>query len=92
VENEMTDSGLDIHAMFEAKMGFSANEIELNDEQIKKFLLLCQQSYLEDEGMMEESHDDDGEIVEDGDMKVIKLHGNDAAHMMDKLLGNGENY
>ena len=42
-------SGVDMHAMFEAKMGFLAEDVPLSEEQLEKFLLLCQQAYLEDE-------------------------------------------
>ena len=34
-------AGVDMHAMFEAKMGFPAEDVPLDDTQLEKFLLLC---------------------------------------------------
>tara|TARA_R100000656_G_scaffold117522_1_gene90896 strand:- start:2889 stop:3167 length:279 start_codon:yes stop_codon:yes gene_type:complete len=78
-------SGVDMKEMFEAKMGFSVDEIGLTDDQLTKFLLLCHQTYLQEEGIME-SEDESG-IEEEGTVKVIKLQGGDASNMMDEILG-----
>jgi hypothetical protein len=78
-------SGIDMKEMFEAKMGFSVDEVGLTDDQLTKFLLLCQQTYLKEEGIMEA--EDESGIEEEGTVKVIKLQGGDASNMMDEILG-----
>jgi len=85
-------SGVDMKEMFEAKMGFSADEIGLTDDQLTKFLLLCHQTYLKEEGIMESEEDDSTEIEEEGSVKVIKLHGGDASNVMDEILGGHSDY
>ena len=75
--------GVDLHAMFEAKMGFSASEVPMDDDQVEKFLLLCQQANLEAEGLM-------GEEEEEADVKVIKVHSSgDLMGAMDDILKKG---
>jgi hypothetical protein len=65
-------------------MGFSRNEegLELTDEQLVNFLLLCHQTMMlpQDEEMEEEEH---------GDMKVkiIKMDSGNAHEMMNDILG-----
>ena len=66
-------------------MGFSRNEegLELTDEQLVNFLLLCHQTMMlphEEEEMEEEEH---------GDMKVkiIKMDSGNAHEMMNDILG-----
>jgi hypothetical protein len=82
-------SDIDMKGMFEAKMGFSADDVPLDEAQLERFLLLCHQSYLEDEGLMA-SEEEYSEVEEDADVKVVKIHkGADALGMMDKLLGKG---
>lgn len=74
--------------LFEEKMGFSRSEegLELSDEQLVNFLLLCHQTMM----LPEEE-----EIVEDdehhGDMKVkvIKMDSGNMHEMMNDILGHG---
>jgi len=67
-------------------MGFSRNEegLELTDEQLVNFLLLCHQSMMlpQEEEMEEEEH---------GDMKVkiIKMDSGNMHEMMNDVLGHG---
>ena len=87
----MAENAVDMKGMFEAKMGFSADDVPLDDEQLEKFLMLCHQSYLESEGLMGDGQKvgDYEEELDDGKMKVkvIKLHNGDAHGIMDKILG-----
>lgn len=85
-------SGVDMKEMFEAKMGFSSDEIGLTDDQLTKFLLLCHQTYLKDEGIMESDDSEGSEVEEEGSVKVIKLSKGDAANMMDQVLGGHSDY
>ena len=71
--------------LFKEKMGFprDAEGLELSDEQLVNFLLLCHQTMMlphEDEEMEEEEH---------GDMKVkiIKMDSGNAHEMMNEMLG-----
>ena len=82
-------SDIDMKGMFEAKMGFSADDVPLDDSQLERFLLLCHQSYLKDEGLMEgeDSYEEDEmESMDDSNVKVVKIHGGDVHGMMDKIL------
>tara|TARA_R100001015_G_C4625688_1_gene184317 strand:- start:1318 stop:1572 length:255 start_codon:yes stop_codon:yes gene_type:complete len=74
---------VDMKAMFEAKMGFSSDDVPLDDSQLENFLMLCHETMLKDSGMME-----DEEMMEDNEMqvKVIKIHDGDVHGMMDKVL------
>ena len=72
--------------LFQEKMGFSRNEegLELNDEQLVNFLLLCHQTMMlpqEEEMEEEEGH---------GDMKVkiIKMDSGNMHEMMNEVLGH----
>ena len=87
-DEEVDVSDIDMKGMFEAKMGFSADDIPLDEAQLQRFLLLCQKSYLEDEGLMS-TEEEYSEVEEDADAKVVKIHSGDALGMMDKLLGKG---
>tara|TARA_R100001244_G_scaffold66962_1_gene54950 strand:+ start:28 stop:300 length:273 start_codon:yes stop_codon:yes gene_type:complete len=87
-DEEVDVSDIDMKGMFEAKMGFSADDVPLDDSQLQRFLLLCQKSYLEEEGLMS-SEEDYSEVEEDSDVKVVKIHGGDVHGMMNKLLGKG---
>ena len=78
----MAEEVVVMRAMFEAKMGFSADDVPLDDEQLENFLLLCQQSQLEAEGLMGEDEE------EEMNVKVIKVHDGNVHGMMDKLLGS----
>ena len=46
-------NNVDVMGMFEAKMGFSASEVPMPEEQVTQFMLLCQQQML---GLPEEEH------------------------------------
>lgn len=87
-DEEVDVSDIDMKGMFEAKMGFSADDVPLDDSQLERFLLLCQKSYLEEEGLMK-NEEDYSEVEEDSDVKVVKIHGGDVHGMMNKLLGKG---
>ena len=83
--------------LFEEKMGFPHNTdgLELSDEQLINFLLLCHQEnvlgdeYSDEEEMM---YEDDEEMMEmpdgkDVKVKVMKLDGGNVHDMINKLLG-----
>jgi hypothetical protein len=78
--------------MFMHKMGFAHDEsgLDMTDEQLVNFLLLCQQNYImgdEDEDEEEYEEMDDGGSVK---VKVMRLgSGDDMRSMMDELLGHG---
>ena len=67
--------------LFVEKMGFphDAEGLELSDDQLVNFLLLCHQMQY---GMMEEEY-------EEGDMKVkvMKIGDGDVHEMMNQILG-----
>jgi hypothetical protein len=74
--------------LFEEKMGFphTAEGLELTDDQLVNFLLLCYQGMVlpDEEEEMEEEH-------MDGDMKVkvMKVDSGDMRSVMDEILGHG---
>jgi len=74
--------------LFMAKMGFAhdAEGLELSDDQLVNFLLLCYQGMVlpDEEEEMEEEH-------MDGDMKVkvMKVDSGDMRSVMDQILGHG---
>ena len=75
--------------LFMAKMGFAhdAEGLELSDDQLVNFLLLCYQGMVlpdEEEEEIEEEH-------MDGDMKVkvMKVDSGDMRSVMDQILGHG---
>ena len=79
--------------MFEHKMGFShdADGLDMSDEQLVNFLLLCHHGMGDDDEEYEEEYDDE-EMMEmpDGNdvkVKVMKLDGGNVHEMMNKLLG-----
>jgi len=83
-------------ALFMAKMGFphNADGLDLSDDQLINFLLLCHQVMVGIDG--EDYEDDMYEDVEEemmevpsGDVKVkvMKLDGGNVHEMMNKLLG-----
>ena len=83
-------------ALFMAKMGFphNADGLDLSDDQLVNFLLLCHQVMVGIDG--EDYEDDMYEDVEEemmevpsGDVKVkvMKLDGGNVHEMMNKLLG-----
>ena len=74
--------------LFMEKMGFAHDSegLELTEEQLVNFLLLCHQM---EYGVGAESEDDE----EEGDVKVkvMKVHsGGDMSEMMDEILGHGQ--
>ncbi len=83
--------------MFENKMGFShdADGLDMSDEQLVNFLLMCQQEYVmgdDDEEYDDEEYEDEDEMMEmphgkDVKVKVMKLDGGNVHEMMNKLLG-----
>jgi len=74
--------------LFMAKMGFAHDTegLELSDDQLVNFLLLCYQGMVlpDEEEEMEEEH-------MDGDMKVkvMKVDSGDMHSVMDQILGHG---
>ena len=74
--------------LFEEKMGFShdADGLELSDDQLVNFLLLCYQGMIlpEEEEEMEEEHMD-GDVK----VKVMKVDSGDMRGVMDEILGHG---
>jgi len=75
--------------LFEEKMGFShdADGLELSDDQLVNFLLLCHQIMIlpeeEEEMPMEEHMDGDVKV------KVMKVDSGDMRSVMDEILGHG---
>jgi hypothetical protein len=79
--------------MFEHKMGFAhdADGLDMSDEQLVNFLLLCHHGMGDDDEEYEEEYDDE-EMMEmprgkDVKVKVMKLDGSNVHEMMNKLLG-----
>ena len=77
--------------LFEEKMGFphNADGLDMSDDQLVNFLLLCHQG---EYGMYddEEYEEEDMEMMDDGkDMKVkvMKVGSGDVHEMMNKILG-----
>ena len=77
--------------LFMAKMGFAhdAEGLELSDDQLVNFLLLCYQGMVlpdeEEEIEMEEDHHMDGDVK----VKVMKVDSGDMQSVMDQILGHG---
>ena len=74
--------------LFMEKMGFPHNDpgLELSDDQLVNFLLLCYQ------GMMlpdEEEEEDYEEMDGDVKVKVMKVDSGDMRGVMDEILGHG---
>lgn len=76
--------------LFMEKMGFAHDSegLELSDDQLVNFLLLCQQM---EYGVGAESEDEEMEEMDDKGMKVkvIKVKGGDMSSIMDEMLGHG---
>ena len=74
--------------LFEEKMGFThdADGLELSDDQLVNFLLLCHQIMIlpEEEEIEEEEHMD-GDVK----VKVMKVDSGDMRSVMDEILGHG---
>lgn len=78
--------------MFMHKMGFAHDEsgLDMTDEQLVNFLLLCQQTYIM--GDEDEDEEEYEEMDEEGGMKVKVMRigsGGDMRDIMDELLGHG---
>ena len=74
--------------LFMEKMGFArdAEGLELSDNQLVNFLLLChQEMIIPEENDEEEMEDHDGKVK----VKVMKVDSGDMRGMMDKILGHG---
>ena len=78
---------VDMKARFEAKMGFSADDVPLDEQQLENFLMLCHEMLLKEHGMME----DDEMEEDDVEVRVIKVHDGDVHGMMNKVL-QGHDY
>ena len=75
--------------LFMEKMGFAHDTegLELSDDQLVNFLLLCHQMEF---GIGDMSSLEDEEMAEDGmKVKVIKVKGGDMSNIMDEVLGHG---
>jgi hypothetical protein len=66
----MAHSDIDVMAMFEAKMGFPASEVPMDEEQVTKFMLLCQQKML---GLPEEAYTEEGSMENGSSVKIIHV-------------------
>ena len=73
-------------ALFMEKMGFAHDSegLELTDEQVVNFLLLCHQEMVMPEEEMEDEHMD-GDVK----VKVMKVDSGDMRGVMDEILGSG---
>ena len=73
-------------ALFMEKMGFAHDSegLELTDEQVVNFLLLCHQEMIMPEEEMEEEHMD-GDVK----VKIMKVDSGDMRGVMDEILGHG---
>ena len=74
--------------LFMEKMGFPHNApgLELSDDQLVNFLLLCyQEMVLPDEEEEEEYEEMDGDVK----VKVMKVDSGDMRGVMDEILGHG---
>ena len=72
--------------LFEEKMGFphDSKGLELTEEQLTNFLLLCMQEMIMPE---EEEHEE--EMDGDVKVKIMKVDSGDMRGMMDEILGHG---
>ena len=74
-------------ALFMEQMGFAhdSDGLELTDEQVVNFLLLCHQEMIlpEEEEMQEEDMEGDVKV------KVMKVDSGDMRGVMDEILGSG---
>jgi len=78
--------------LFMEKMGFAHDSegLELSDDQLVNFLLLCQQMEYGVGADSEDEDYDEEEMSEDGmKVKVIKVKGGDMRSIMDEMLGHG---
>jgi hypothetical protein len=78
--------------LFEDKMGFAhnANGLDMTDDQLVNFLLLCHHGMMEsDEEVMEEDVSEDEMVDGKVKVKVMKVDGGDMSGIMDEILGHG---
>ena len=78
--------------LFEDKMGFAhnANGLDMTDDQLVNFLLLCHHGMMEsDEEVMEEDVSEDEMSNGKVKVKVMKVDGGDMSGIMDEILGHG---
>lgn len=76
--------------LFMEKMGFAHDTegLELSDDQLVNFLLLCYQGMIlpsEEEEEMEEMQEMDGDVK----VKIMKVDSGDMRGVMDEILGHG---
>lgn len=80
--------------LFMEKMGFprDAEGLDLSDEQLVNFLLLCYQGKMLPEEMEENEMHDDMEHMDDGNVKVkiIKMDSSNVHEMMNDMLGSSK--
>ena len=80
--------------LFMEKMGFprAAEGLDLSDEQLVNFLLLCYQGKMLPEEMEETEMHDDMEHMDDGNVKVkiIKMDSSNVHEMMNDMLGSSK--
>mgnify|MGYP003665288721 FL=1 len=79
-------------ALFVEKMGFGhdADGLDMTDDQLVNFLLLCHQTTMGVDGedaMYEDVDEEMMDLGEDVKVKVMKLDGGNVQDMMNKLLG-----
>jgi len=78
--------------LFMEKMGFARDTegLELSDDQLVNFLMLCHQMQYGVGADSEDEDYDEEEMSEDGmKVKVIKVKGGDMRSIMDEMLGHG---
>ncbi len=81
----------ELKEQFEETMGFSPDSagLEMTDEQIVNFMLMCHKSMMggyEEEEEYEEMDEEEGGVK----VKVMRIgSGDDMRSMMDELLGHG---
>jgi hypothetical protein len=79
--------------LFMEKMGFARDTegLELSDDQLVNFLMLCHQMEYGVGAESEDEEDYDEEEMSEDDMKVkvIKVKGGDMRSIMDEMLGHG---
>jgi hypothetical protein len=77
--------------LFEEKMGFThdADGLELSDDQLVNFLLLCYQGMILPEEEIEEEEIEEDHMDGDVKVKVMKVDSGDMRGVMDEILGHG---
>ena len=80
--------------LFKEKLGFGRDSVglELSDDQLVNFLMLCYQTKygIGDEEVEEEVYEEEDEKRPDKvKVKVMRVSGKDMGGLMDELLGHG---